>query len=171
MFQWIESCVCCTFDWSFCSWYVLCVSLSLQQEEIQVKGQMIYCPESKALLFLGSPLVDGMDSMTSKGLFLSDIPIHGEYYFNSQGQPNIHTHQWPFLPMFTLMVMAMIWVCWRCCLVWVCVFWCINSQVRSVCVYWMSILKSQPLSALLTKSMILSSFIFSSFLCLLSVKE
>lgn len=37
---------------------------------------MIYCPESKALLFLGSPVVDGMDSMTSKGLFLSDIPIH-----------------------------------------------------------------------------------------------
>ena len=67
------------------------VSLSLQQEEIQVKGQMIYCPESKALLFLGSPLVDGMDSMTSKGLFLSDIPIHGEYYFNSHtDQGNTH---------------------------------------------------------------------------------
>ena len=37
---------------------------------------MIHCIESKALLFLGSPVVDGMDSMTSKGLFLSDIPIH-----------------------------------------------------------------------------------------------
>lgn len=46
---------------------------------IQIKGQMISCPESKSLLFLGSPLVDGMDSMTSKGLFLSDIPIHGTY--------------------------------------------------------------------------------------------
>lgn len=47
-------------------------------EGVQIKGQMIHCPESKCLLFLGSPLVDGMDSMTSKGLFLSDIPIHGE---------------------------------------------------------------------------------------------
>jgi hypothetical protein len=50
----------------------------LVTEGIQIKGQMIHCPESKCLLFLGSPLVDGMDSMTSKGLFLSDIPIHGE---------------------------------------------------------------------------------------------
>lgn len=59
------------------------ISASGQQaavEGVQIKGQMIYCPESKALLFLGSPLVDGMDSMTSKGLFLSDIPIHGKLY-------------------------------------------------------------------------------------------
>lgn len=42
----------------------------------RVKGQMIYCPESEALMFTGSPLVDGLESMTSQGLFLSDIPIH-----------------------------------------------------------------------------------------------
>ena len=37
---------------------------------------MIPCQESKCLLFLGSPVVDGLDSLTSRGLYLSDIPIH-----------------------------------------------------------------------------------------------
>ena len=43
---------------------------------VRAKGQMIYCPESNSLLFIGSPLVDGLDSMTAQGLYLSDIPIH-----------------------------------------------------------------------------------------------
>lgn len=37
---------------------------------------MIFCSESSCLLFLGSPVVDGLDSLTSRGLYLSDIPIH-----------------------------------------------------------------------------------------------
>lgn len=41
-----------------------------------MKGQMIYLGECKCLLFLGSPVVDGLDSLTRNGLFLSDIPIH-----------------------------------------------------------------------------------------------
>lgn len=41
-----------------------------------IKGQIIECVESKSLLFLGSPIVKGLQSLTSRGLFLSDIPIH-----------------------------------------------------------------------------------------------
>ncbi|RWS12849.1 guanylatte cyclase alpha 1 subunit-like protein [Dinothrombium tinctorium] len=43
---------------------------------MKIKGQMIFCCESNCILFLGSPVVDGLDSLTSKGLYLSDIPIH-----------------------------------------------------------------------------------------------
>ncbi len=37
---------------------------------------MLYCHESDCLLFLASPLVDGLEALTSRGLFISDIPIH-----------------------------------------------------------------------------------------------
>jgi guanylate cyclase soluble subunit alpha len=37
---------------------------------------MLYCHESDWLLFLASPLVDGLEALTSRGLFISDIPIH-----------------------------------------------------------------------------------------------
>ncbi|XP_067129798.1 guanylate cyclase soluble subunit alpha-2-like [Centruroides vittatus] len=47
-----------------------------QVEEMSLKGQMIYCPESDSLLFLGSPIVNGLDEMNARGLYLSDIPIH-----------------------------------------------------------------------------------------------
>ncbi|XP_023229672.1 guanylate cyclase soluble subunit alpha-2-like isoform X1 [Centruroides sculpturatus] len=47
-----------------------------QVEGMALKGQMIYCPESESLLFLGSPVVDGLDEMNARGLYLSDIPIH-----------------------------------------------------------------------------------------------
>ena len=43
---------------------------------LEFKGQMLYCHESDCLLFLASPLVDGLEGLTSRGLFLSDIPIH-----------------------------------------------------------------------------------------------
>ena len=43
---------------------------------LEFKGQMLYCSESDCLLFLASPLVDGLDALTSRGLFISDIPIH-----------------------------------------------------------------------------------------------
>ncbi len=37
---------------------------------------MIDCLESGCLLFLGSPLIDGLEGLTSRGLYISDIPIH-----------------------------------------------------------------------------------------------
>ncbi|KAF3687716.1 Guanylate cyclase soluble subunit beta-1 [Channa argus] len=43
---------------------------------MDLKGQMIYVPESNAILFLGSPCVDTLEELTGRGLYLSDIPIH-----------------------------------------------------------------------------------------------
>ena len=43
---------------------------------MHLKGQMIECRESSSLLFVGSPLIDGLDSLNSRGLYLSDVPIH-----------------------------------------------------------------------------------------------
>ncbi|KAH7645540.1 adenylate and guanylate cyclase-like protein [Dermatophagoides farinae] len=43
---------------------------------MELQGQIIECVETKCLLFLGSPIVKGLQSLTSRGLFLSDIPIH-----------------------------------------------------------------------------------------------
>ena len=45
-------------------------------QAMELKGQMVDCSESKTLLFVGSPLLDGLESLTSKGLYISDIPIH-----------------------------------------------------------------------------------------------
>ena len=46
------------------------------EQGLEFKGQMLYCHESDCLLFLASPLVDGLEALTSRGLFISDIPIH-----------------------------------------------------------------------------------------------
>lgn len=43
---------------------------------LQLKGQMVYCAESDSLMFLGTPALDGLESLTSRGLFISDIPLH-----------------------------------------------------------------------------------------------
>lgn len=43
---------------------------------MELKGQMIDCWESKCLLFLGSPLIEGLEGLTTRGLYISDIPIH-----------------------------------------------------------------------------------------------
>lgn len=37
---------------------------------------MVYCSESDSLMFLGAPALDGLESLTSRGLFISDIPLH-----------------------------------------------------------------------------------------------
>lgn len=50
--------------------------LLLRKQGLEFKGQMLYCHESDCLLFLASPLVDGLEALTSRGLFISDIPIH-----------------------------------------------------------------------------------------------
>ncbi|CAN8012666.1 unnamed protein product, partial [Ixodes pacificus] len=44
---------------------------------MEVKGQMVHCPESETLLFLGSPVVDGgLSAMLRRGLYISDVPVH-----------------------------------------------------------------------------------------------
>ncbi|XP_055385098.1 head-specific guanylate cyclase [Condylostylus longicornis] len=43
---------------------------------LEIKGQMVFCPESNSLLFMGSPFLDGLDGLTDNGLFISDIPLH-----------------------------------------------------------------------------------------------
>ncbi|PIK59276.1 putative guanylate cyclase soluble subunit alpha-2-like [Apostichopus japonicus] len=43
---------------------------------IEVKGQMIYIPESECMMFLGSPRVNKLEELTGRGLYLADIPIH-----------------------------------------------------------------------------------------------
>ncbi|CAG7827004.1 unnamed protein product [Allacma fusca] len=45
-------------------------------EGMELKGQMVDCWESQCLLFLGSPLIDGLEGLTTRGLYISDIPIH-----------------------------------------------------------------------------------------------
>ncbi|XP_029343407.1 head-specific guanylate cyclase [Acyrthosiphon pisum] len=45
-------------------------------EGLEFKGQMVLCNESGSLLYVGSPLLDGLDSLTSRSLFISDIPLH-----------------------------------------------------------------------------------------------
>ncbi|XP_069994942.1 head-specific guanylate cyclase isoform X2 [Penaeus vannamei] len=51
-------------------------SSRLKVKNMGLKGQMVVCPESDSLLFVGSPLLDGLRALTSHGLYLSDIPIH-----------------------------------------------------------------------------------------------
>lgn len=43
---------------------------------LEIKGQMVFCPESNSLLFIGSPFIDGLEGLTCNGLFISDIPLH-----------------------------------------------------------------------------------------------
>ncbi|XP_045480514.1 head-specific guanylate cyclase [Harmonia axyridis] len=49
---------------------------SLTAVGLELKGQMVYCPESDSILFVGSPFLDGLDGLTGNGLFISDIPLH-----------------------------------------------------------------------------------------------
>ncbi|XP_034542901.1 guanylate cyclase soluble subunit alpha-1 isoform X2 [Notolabrus celidotus] len=53
-----------------------CSSTDNTGKLMDLKGQMIYVPESNAILFLGSPCVDKLEELTGRGLYLSDIPIH-----------------------------------------------------------------------------------------------
>ncbi|CAH1958858.1 unnamed protein product [Acanthoscelides obtectus] len=43
---------------------------------LQLKGQMVSCPESGCVMFIGSPFIDGLEGLTGSGLFISDIPLH-----------------------------------------------------------------------------------------------
>lgn len=41
-----------------------------------LKGQLIFLAESDSLMFLGSPSIEKLDELISKGLYISDVPIH-----------------------------------------------------------------------------------------------
>lgn len=45
-------------------------------KDLEIKGQMVYCPESNTLLFLGSPFLDGLEGLTTNQLYIADIPLH-----------------------------------------------------------------------------------------------
>lgn len=45
-------------------------------QDLELKGQMVFCPESDSVLFIGSPFLDGLEGLTGSGLFISDIPLH-----------------------------------------------------------------------------------------------
>uniref|UniRef100_A0A8D9DXE6 guanylate cyclase n=1 Tax=Cacopsylla melanoneura TaxID=428564 RepID=A0A8D9DXE6_9HEMI len=45
-------------------------------EGLEFKGQIVHCPETDSLLFIASPFLDALDNLTSRGLFISDIPLH-----------------------------------------------------------------------------------------------
>ncbi|XP_060531707.1 head-specific guanylate cyclase isoform X2 [Cylas formicarius] len=47
-----------------------------QAENLELKGQMVHCPESDSILFIGSPFIDGLEGLTGSSLFISDIPLH-----------------------------------------------------------------------------------------------
>lgn len=50
--------------------------IDFASHDLEIKGQMVFCPESDTLLFVGSPFLDGLDGLTRNGLFISDIPLH-----------------------------------------------------------------------------------------------
>ncbi|KAG8192154.1 hypothetical protein JTE90_027796 [Oedothorax gibbosus] len=60
--------------------FVLIIKLSRGENDMlqgmHIKGQMILCPESQSLLFLGSPVVKGLSGLVGRGLYISDIPVH-----------------------------------------------------------------------------------------------
>ena len=43
---------------------------------MHLKGQMVYLEESNSILFLGSPVLEKLEQLVGKGIFISDIPIH-----------------------------------------------------------------------------------------------
>ena len=49
---------------------------SSQLKDMEIKGSIIYVEETDCLLFIGSPVLLGLDELTGRGLYISDIPIH-----------------------------------------------------------------------------------------------
>lgn len=71
---------------------------------LEFKGQMLYCHESDCLLFLASPLVDGLEALTSRGLFISDIPIHDAtrdiVLIGEQARAQVRSFPFSFISLF-----------------------------------------------------------------------
>ncbi|KAK6976642.1 guanylate cyclase soluble subunit beta-1-like isoform X1 [Biomphalaria glabrata] len=51
-------------------------SIMSEQQQMRLKGQMIYVLESESILFMCSPSVMNLDDISRRGLYLSDIPLH-----------------------------------------------------------------------------------------------
>ncbi|XP_032878569.1 guanylate cyclase soluble subunit alpha-2 [Amblyraja radiata] len=76
--------ICCTFQWilsKLATPFVIRAKpegtgFEHHDKVMEIKGQMIYVPESNSILFLGSPCVDKLEELMGRGLHLSDIPIH-----------------------------------------------------------------------------------------------
>ncbi len=49
---------------------------SNQFKDMELKGSFLYMKESYCLLFIGSPVIHHLEEMTTRGLYISDIPIH-----------------------------------------------------------------------------------------------
>lgn len=52
------------------------VSLASGNDPMRLRGQMVYAPESEAMLFICSPRVKRLHDLEQRSLYLSDIPIH-----------------------------------------------------------------------------------------------
>jgi guanylate cyclase soluble subunit beta len=52
------------------------ISLASTSDPMRLRGQMVYAPESEAMLFICSPRVKRLQDLEQRGLYLSDIPIH-----------------------------------------------------------------------------------------------
>ena len=52
------------------------ISLASASDPMRLRGQMVYAPESEAMLFICSPRVKRLQDLEQRGLYLSDIPIH-----------------------------------------------------------------------------------------------
>ena len=52
------------------------ISLASGTDPMRLRGQMVYAPESEAMLFICSPRVKRLLDLQQRGLYLSDIPIH-----------------------------------------------------------------------------------------------
>ena len=44
--------------------------------DMELKGSIVFMKESFCLLFIGSPVIQNLEEMTTRGLYISDIPIH-----------------------------------------------------------------------------------------------
>ncbi|KAL1130144.1 hypothetical protein AAG570_013082 [Ranatra chinensis] len=51
-------------------------NLSAEFSSLRLKGQMLYVPESDMMIFLCYPSVMNLDDLASRGLYISDIPLH-----------------------------------------------------------------------------------------------
>jgi hypothetical protein len=49
---------------------------SSQFKDMELKGSLVYLHESDCLMFIGSPVIQRLEELTGRGLYISDIPIH-----------------------------------------------------------------------------------------------
>lgn len=55
---------------------VVDVQKASQLKDMELKGSISYLEESDCLIFIGSPVIQHLEELTSRDLYISDIPIH-----------------------------------------------------------------------------------------------